>query len=118
MNLVSATLAFSVLVCNALPASAQSVNPLTVLTPAEFLKLPDVVRSVYVGGVLDGMTFVTYGYGIALHDRFVLCARSIAPGELAERTAQWLKARPTFGEGGASAVARTFGAYCKEKGLD
>lgn len=109
----------SMLACLAVSANAEAptVSPLISITSAEFLKLPSNIRAVYVGGVLDGMTFVTYGYSIPDHDRFVGCARTITLGELGTRTAEWLKAHPTFAEGSASAIVQTFSAYCKSKGL-
>lgn len=101
----------------AIPSSAQTVSPLISISPAEFLKLPDGPRAVYVGGVIDGITFTTYGYSIKEHDKFAHCARTLTLGALAQRTAAWLKANPSFSEGTASAIAQTMGAYCREKGL-
>jgi hypothetical protein len=107
------------LACVSISANAQAptVSPLISISPAEFLKLPNPIRSVYVGGVLDGMTFVSYGSSDRQHDRFVACARTITLGDLANKTVDWLKARPNFDESGASAIAQTLGAYCKSKGL-
>jgi hypothetical protein len=97
--------------------SAQKLGPLHSITAAEFLKLPEGIRAIYVSGVLDGLTFTTYGYSIPDHDRFVQCAQTLTIGALANRTVDWLKANPVFPESLASAVARTMGIYCKEKGL-
>lgn len=98
-------------------AEAPTVSPLISITPTEFLQLPNNVRSVYVGGVMDGITFITYGYSLQDHDKFVRCARTITLGDLANKTAEWLKAHPKFDEGTGSAIVQTFGAYCKSKGL-
>ncbi len=39
------------------PAAASTLGPLISVTPEEFLKLPEAVRAIYVGGVLDGATY-------------------------------------------------------------
>lgn len=96
---------------------AQTLGPLKAITGSEFLKLSDGPRALYVGGAIDGMTFITYGYSIKDHDNFVQCARTIALGDLAKRTVAWLRSKPSFKEGAASAVASAMGAYCKEKGF-
>jgi len=69
---------------------AQTVGPLQSISIAEFLKLSDSVRAIYVGGVLDGMTFTSYGYNIPEHDRFVRCARTLTLGALAQKTVEWI----------------------------
>jgi hypothetical protein len=49
---------------------------LETITTSEFLKLPEDLQNVYVAGVLDGMSYVTYNYEIADHDKFVACVRT------------------------------------------
>lgn len=97
--------------------SAQTLGPLITVSPADFLKLPDRFQSLYVGGVIDGMTFTSYGYTLPDHDVFVRCLMTIKVGDLSERVVAWLHAHPSFNYGTASAVAQTIGSYCKEKGL-
>lgn len=99
------------------PVDAQKLGPLHSITTTEFLKLPEGIKAIYISGVLDGLTFTTYGYSIPDHDRFVQCAQTLTIGALANRTVEWLKANPAFSESLASAMARTMGIYCKEKGL-
>lgn len=100
-----------------LSSSALALGPLETFTCAELLKMPEDIRATYVGGVLDGIAFTSYGYSLAEHDRFLKCARTLSLGALAQKTVEWLRANPSFSEGGASAVVHTFGAYCKTKGL-
>lgn len=97
--------------------AGSTLGPLHSLSPADFLKLPDGVQAIYVAGVLDGVSYTTYGYELPDHDRYVRCASTLRLGALADRTVAWLKANPTFSEGTATAVAMALGAYCKEKGF-
>lgn len=95
-----------------------TVGSLVSITSAEFLKLPEKAQAVYVGGIIDGMSFTTYGYKIKDHDVFVYCANTITLGDLAKRTAALIRANSSLHkESPAPAVARTMGAYCKEKGF-
>jgi hypothetical protein len=96
---------------------AQAMGPLVSITAAEFLKLPEDARVTYVAGVIDGITFTSYGYNLPNHDRYIRCVRTLSLGVLTQRTVDWLRARPSFAEGTASAVSQMLGAYCKEKGL-
>lgn len=98
-------------------ALAQTVGPLASILPSEFLKLPDGVKAVYVGGVLDGMTFTSYNYSLSHHDQHVRCARTLTLGALAQKTADGIRARRSGDEDMATAVAMALGAHCKEKGL-
>lgn len=93
-----------------------SLGPLLSLSPADFLKLPDGVQAIYVAGVLDGVSYTSYGYSLPDHDRYVRCASTLRLGALAERTVAWLRANPKFAEGTATAVAKALGAYCKDEG--
>lgn len=98
-------------------ASAQSVSPLISITPAEFLKLPDGAKALYVGGVLDGMTFTTYGYGIPDHDKFAKCVRTLTLGALAQRTADWLRANPSHERGYGLRCCSDDGAVLQGEGV-
>lgn len=106
-----------VVLCATFPAMAQTVSPLISISPAEYLTFPETAKAVYVGGILDGMTFATYGHAAKEHDAFVHCASTLTLGALAQKTTEWLQAHSAFSEGTASAVARTMGQYCKAKGL-
>jgi hypothetical protein len=66
MKGISIQLAVLALLTIAAPSDGQTVSPLISISPAEFLKLPEEVRAVYVGGVLDGVTFMSYGNGVRL----------------------------------------------------
>ena len=107
----------AVLTCGASFAAAPNVGPLLSIAPSEFMKQSEHEQAVYVAGVLDGMTFVSYGYSLPDHDQFVRCSQTITLGALAKRTLAFLHSNPQFSEGAASAVAQTYGAYCKAKGF-
>lgn len=110
-------LAVLAVLCTTFPAIAQTVGPLVSISPAEYLKFPEAAKAVYVGGLLDGMTLASYGHAAKEHDAFVHCARTLTLGALAQKTTEWIHAHPSFAEGTASALARTMGQYCKEKGV-
>ncbi len=117
MKHVIAALATVVLVSISAEAGAQTVNALESISPSEFLKLPDGIKAIYVGGVLDGMTYASYNHSLSHHDKLVRCARLLTLGTLAQKTAEGIRARRSAGETMAIAVAITVGANCKEKGL-
>src|SRR5262245_42081163 len=106
-----------VLITAAATASTpQTLGPLVSISPAEFLKLPRDMQGIYVAGVIDGMTFTSYGYSLPEHDRFVRCVRTLTVGETSDATVKWLQSHPTS-DGPATAVAQALGAHCKAKGL-
>ena len=89
-----------------------TVGPLISLKPQESLELSDGVRAMYVGGVIDGMTFMSYGYSLPDHVEFAQCVQSMTVGALSDKVLAWLKQHPDFTEGTATAVAMTMGAAC------
>jgi len=95
-----------------LTATAQSLGPLTTVSPQDFLKLTENMRVLYVAGVLDGVSYTSYGYELPDHDSYIRCARTMTVGVLAQRVADWIRANPKFSEGAATAVAKTLGAHC------
>jgi hypothetical protein len=65
-----------------------------------------------VAGVLDGVTYTTYGYSIAGHDAYIQCARTMTMEVMARRVADWIRTNPQFKEGAAAAVAIMLGERC------
>ena len=98
-------------------AAEPTVGPLKSIAPHEFVKLSGPEQAVYVSGVLDGMSFTSYGYGLPEHDQFVRCSQTITLGALAKKTVAFLQANPKFSESTSSAVAQAYGSHCKAKGF-
>jgi hypothetical protein len=97
--------------------AAPTLSPLISVSPTEFLKLPEAVQAIYVGGVLDGVTYTSYGYGLPDHDAYIRCVRTLTLGNLAQRVAARVRAAPMAAENTPTYVAQALGAYCKEKGM-
>jgi len=96
-----------------LVSASPTTGPLHTITVAEFLKLSSDYQSLYVAGAIDGMTFVTYGYEISHHDKFVGCSLRGTLGELTTRVVQNANKRPDFEESVATLVGMTVGENCK-----
>ena len=90
-----------------------TLNAVESLSPKEYLKLPEGIQAIYVGGIMDGVSFTSYNYDLPWHDDYVRCVRSLTVGALAQKVSIWLRANPSWQEGMAGAVAKTLGAYCK-----
>ena len=89
------------------------LNAVESISPAEYLRLPEGLQALYVGGVIDGVSYTTYGYSIRGHDEYVRCVRTLTLGALSQKVTSWLRANPTYRETMAGAVAQTLGSYCK-----
>jgi hypothetical protein len=96
-------------------AATPTLSYVQSISPQLFLKLPDEVQALYVGAILDGMTFTSYGYQLPEHDKFVKCTQTMTLGALGQKVSSWLKANPTNKEGVATAVAHVMGASCNAK---
>jgi len=94
-------------------AEAQTLGPLVSISPEEYLKLPNSVQTLYVAGVVDGVSVTSYGYSLPDHDTYVRCARTMTLGVLALHVADWIHANPGFSEGAATAVSKTLSVQCK-----
>ncbi len=90
-----------------------TLNAVEALSPKEYLKLPDGIQAVYVGGIMDGVSFTSYNYGLPWHDDYVRCVRSLTVGAFTQKVTMWLRANPSWQESMAGAVAKTMGDYCK-----
>jgi hypothetical protein len=99
-------------VATPMTATAQPLGPLTTISSQQYLKLTEDMQVLYIAGVLDGVTYTTYGYSLPDHDTYVRCARTMTVGVFAQRVGDWIRANPKFTEASASAVAKTMGAYC------
>ena len=58
-----------------MPALADE-RPLETITYDEYKIFPAQIKSLYVAGVLDGMSFMTYNYKIQDHSKWIDCVRT------------------------------------------
>jgi hypothetical protein len=89
------------------------VGPVQTFTLAEFLKLPDGLQAVFVGGLIEGMAFISYGYSLPDHEAWTACVRQKSIGDTAVDVVAFLRQNPGFNESIASAFAQTIGKRCK-----
>jgi hypothetical protein len=109
-SFVAAVILF--LACGA-QAQEPTVNAVESLSSNEYLKLSAGLQALYVGGIIDGVSFTSYGYSLPKHDNYVRCVRTLTLGALAQEVVAWLRSNPSYRESMAGAVAQTLGAYCK-----
>ena len=75
---------------NAVSVNAQD-RPLETLKTSDFLKLPINFQALYIGGVLDGMSYVSYGNSDPTLGAWTSCVRRKTVGETTEEAVRWLK---------------------------
>lgn len=97
------------------PVDRQQVTTGTVqpIPIAEFLKLPAQLQAIYVGGIIEGMSFVMYGYSNPDLTKWTSCVRTQTLGKTTEDVVEFLRQRPNFKEGVGSALAQSLGKWCK-----
>ncbi len=74
---------------NAVSVNAQD-RPLETLKTSVFLKLPSDLQAIYIGGVLDGMSYVSYGTQDPKLRAWTNCVRTKSLGESTEEVVRWL----------------------------
>jgi hypothetical protein len=89
------------------------LSTLHIITSREFLKLPPDIQSVFVGGILEGMSFTLYGYYTPEYPEWVSCVRQKSLGDTTDDIVAFLRASSDFQESIASAVAQSIGKRCK-----
>ena len=87
-------------------------NFLQPLKAKEFLQLTQDFQASYVAGVIEGMSFVQYGYSIPDGDKWTECVRRKTLGETAAEVASLLRAS-SEDESVSGSLARTLGQRCK-----
>ena len=65
-------------------------RPLETLKTSEFLKLPREFQAIYIGGVLDGMAYVSYGTQDPKLGAWTNCVRAKSLGQSTEEVVRWL----------------------------
>lgn len=108
LAICSGTLAISP-VAHATP----TMPPLANVQPQAFAKMAWESQKIYVAGILDGLTFLSYGRNMPDHDAVVKCAKSRNLDELTHGVVAWVKAHPAFSESLGSAVAQTVSRACE-----
>ena len=93
-------------------ANTTQVRPLTSVEANAFLHMQQEAQKMYVAGVMDGFTYVTYGHHIANHDAVVKCLQSKDINNLTHDVVDWLKLHPAFSEGLSSAVVQAMSSFC------
>ena len=74
---------------NPVSGAAQG-RPLETLKTSEFLKLPPEFQAIYIGGVLDGMAYVSYGTQDPKLGAWTNCVRAKSLGQSTEEVVRWL----------------------------
>ncbi len=77
------------------PAAAQN-RPLETILVEEFLKLPENFQVLYVAGILDGMSFVSYGNNDPTLGAWTNCVRQKTLGETNREVVAWLETNPEY----------------------
>ena len=70
-------------------------RPLETIRVAEFLKLPESIQAVYVAGILDGMSYVSYGNSDPNLGAWSNCVRKTNLEEMTKEVVAWLEANPS-----------------------
>jgi hypothetical protein len=96
--------------CEPLSQGAGLLQPVPV---TEFLKLPEDLQALYVGGLIEGMAFVSYGNSEPSYPAWVRCVRSKTLGDTTKDAVAFINQQPSFNEGMASALAQVLGRRCK-----
>jgi hypothetical protein len=96
--------------CEPLSQGAGLLQPVPV---TEFLKLPEDLQTLYMGGLIEGMAFVSYGNSEVSYPAWVSCVRSKTLGDTTRDVVTFIKQQPNFNEGVGSALAQTLGRRCK-----
>lgn len=87
-------------------------RPLTSVEAGAFLKLDWQAQRLYVAGILDGLTFVTYGRRLPDHDLVVQCAKTRTVDQVTRDVVEFVKARPAFSESLGAAVTQSVSTAC------
>jgi hypothetical protein len=95
------------------PKCEPRVGLLHPLPVADFLKLPGDLQALYVGGLIEGMAFVSYSNSDASYPAWVSCVRGKTLGDTTRDVVMFIQQQSSFNEGVGSALAQTLGRRCK-----
>lgn len=98
--------------CTAMAGAAPKERPLTSVEAGAFLKLDWQAQRLYVSGILDGLTFVSYGRKLPDHDMVVQCARNRTVDQVTRDVVEFVKTHPAFTESLGAAVTQSVSTAC------
>lgn len=96
--------------CQATTLPTGMIQPFTV---TEFLEMPPAAQAIYLGGVMEGMAFLSYSYAPTDYQSWANCARSKTLGDTVNDVVAFARQTPEFHESVASALAQVLGRRCK-----
>lgn len=97
---------------SALAGPGPTERPLASVESSVFLKMEWPAQRLYVSGILDGITFVSYGRRLPDHDAIVQCAKQRSVDQVTRDVVEFVKSRPAFSESLGSAVAQSVSSAC------
>jgi hypothetical protein len=93
-------------------AEEKPVGLIQPITPAEFLTLTEDLQAAYVGGLIEGIAFVQYGYSHPDYPAWVECVRRKTLGDTTKDVVAFIQ-QEHFNESVSAALAKTMGKRCK-----
>jgi hypothetical protein len=93
-------------------AEEKPVGLIQPITPAEFLTLTEDLQAAYVGGLIEGIAFVQYGYSHSDYPAWVECVRRKTLGDTTKDVVAFIQ-QEHFNESVSAALAKTMGKRCK-----
>lgn len=97
---------------SAIAGPSPTERPLTSVESTAFLKMDWPAQRLYVSGILDGITFVSYGRRLPDHDAIVQCAKQRTVDQVTRDVLEFVKSHPAFAESLGSAVAQSVSTAC------
>jgi len=93
-------------------------QPPGVITPiaaVEFLKIPNDLQAVYVGGIMEGESFLLYGTSNKDSPAWIACVQQKTLGDTTNDVVAFIRSTPNFTEGVGSALAQVLGRRCRNR---
>jgi hypothetical protein len=107
-----AFLAVAVSLPGAPPCFGESRMMLRPISTAEFMSFSDNAQVIYVAGILEGMSLMTYK-PTAAYRKWTECVRSKTLGETTKEVVALIKQNPNYQDSIAAAVSQSLGKRCK-----
>jgi len=83
------------------------------ISTAEFMSFSDNAQVIYVAGILEGMSLMTYK-PTAAYRKWTECVRSKTLGETTKEVVALIKQNPNYQDSIAGAVSQSLGKRCKK----
>jgi hypothetical protein len=104
-------LTLAALLSGAVAAQEKMLAP--IWTPKEFQVISEDDQAMYVAGLIDGMSFVQYGYSLPNYGKWIECIHKKTVGETTKELLAFLRENANFQEGVSSAFSQMLGRRCK-----